>query len=735
MTKAKLILFLLFYPLSTLFSFGQGNVSLDGKQFKLNGSNYYPLILNYGVASVYNGSNYYMAPSHMYGLNNDYECINFNDCVANMQNDFNIIAGMGFNSIRIAGLYPLYVPGQGLVFPFSGHNLQGDLNMLVTQQNLNSNILPLYGKILEIANNTINNLTLDPSPLKVIFILTGRISDYSIPEQIAFQNFANDLSVYIENHSHSNALLAYDLMNEPCYHDTPIKTKQEACEMINQWYVTIKNNDPSHLITLGSCGIGDLLEFDPSIIKTDFLSLHTYPFWAPYENNMNPVDFQRAIDRTTVDMFWLNRNASVPWIIGEISLSADDINAPLQGIIAEGTELQQIDYANYSLDAACNCGGSGYSWWHFQDACHMSLNTPSSWYGLLRMCPLNGHQNGEKPVINNVFRVYQAPSDITTCDNCPVNYSSTYNPNLVYYNPFQHPVNSLNTVKGTITDQDGNPVKDAFIGGHTFVSDNGTPPPNTNDDIYDYHYTFTDENGYFEIIPYDFILPFDGEIANIHISAAGSERLNYGWCCNTIPTSHIINSTLNQLNFKYDAIINNISVPTTFTRNFKGYNTLTASNITIQSNANSNFTARNEVHLVSEFNANKFSEVHIFCSQTNSDCSDFSSFIMQYRIAKEDLTISKSEKEIEIDFHGTSEKPWLKIYPNPNGGSFNVSLISNDNQKMTTIKIMDVMGKEIERVLINASNYTFQLNDQPKGLYFLQLYSSNQSFFHKIIIQ
>jgi hypothetical protein len=341
---------------------------------------------------------------------------------------------------------------------------------------------------------------------------------------------------------------------------------------------------------------------------------------------------------------------------------------------------------------------------------------------------------GEKPVINDVFRIYNPPA-VSSCGTCPVSYSSSYDAAALFYNPYQHPANPARTITGAIIDQDGNAIKDVFLGGHTFVSDNGTPPPTTWDDIYDYHYTFTDENGHFEIIPYDYILPFDGEIVNIHISAAGAERLNYGWCCNTIPTNHIINCTLNQVNFTYDATINNIIVPATVTRNFKGYNSLTASNITIQANANSNFTARNDVHLMSEFNANTGSEVHIFCSPTISDCSDFSSFIMQYRIANDDLTESISEKEIELNFNGSSEIAWLKIYPNPNSGSFNVSLISKNNQKITTIKIVDVIGKEINTACVNASNYTFDLNDQPKGLYFLQVESSSQSFFKKIIIQ
>jgi len=48
---------------------------------------------------------------------------------------------------------------------------------------------------------------------------------------------------------------------------------------------------------------------------------------------------------------------------------------------------------------------------------------------------------------------------------------------------------------------------------------------------------------------------------------------------------------------------------------------------------------------------------------------------------------------------------------------------------------MDVVGKVISTALINESNYTFNLNDKPKGVYFLQVESSNQTFFKKIIIQ
>lgn len=94
-----------------------GLVTLEGKQFKLNGSNFYPRVINYEVeisspdpATTTWQSDGYITPFIAYGDNGGtasefYECADKTTCDNQLQNDFNYIAGMGFNTVRIAAFF------------------------------------------------------------------------------------------------------------------------------------------------------------------------------------------------------------------------------------------------------------------------------------------------------------------------------------------------------------------------------------------------------------------------------------------------------------------------------------------------------------------------------------------------------------------------------------------------------------------------------------------------------
>lgn len=82
----------------------QNYITLDGKQFKLNGANFYPVIMNYGVSSQYRlGSPnlHYLGNEKDYDMNWFSECNDQAGCSADRRRHFRQLKRKGFNTIRI----------------------------------------------------------------------------------------------------------------------------------------------------------------------------------------------------------------------------------------------------------------------------------------------------------------------------------------------------------------------------------------------------------------------------------------------------------------------------------------------------------------------------------------------------------------------------------------------------------------------------------------------------------
>jgi len=728
---------------------GTGYVTIQGKQFKLNGNNYYPMVMNYSIESVVHNSTYFISPDHSFNTSNDFECTNLSSCNGQIQNDFNYIAGMGFNAVRLA-IYPKYYPGTGFYLRFKCLDQSVCDSIIINPDDPYDPglhiLLSYYDDILARANATVNSVTSQNAPLKIIFILLGYHSDLNTTELSAWNDLFEAISAHIATASNNDALFAYDLINEPCYSVSPMKTKEDACNMINTWYSTINANDPDHLVTIGSCGYEDVTSFDPAILKLDFLSLHFYPDFQEYENRSLPSVQQTAITRSLNKVYWTQQNSALPFIIGETGFTAS-INYPdyatqIIPLGFNGSITDQATYALQTLNATCNCGSSGYSWWSYQDVSYSDPG-PSfggNFFGLLERNHAPESSAEKQPTVNN-FRNYTP--GIT--GSCPVDYSSTYNINKLYYNPYQHPSNPTKTITGTITDQNSTPIpiKDAYLLAWTDLGWTFDPTPPNPQFIWhsDLHYTFSDNNGYFEVIPYANILypaidiypAGTGNIVNITMSAAGAERINYGWCCNNITSN--ISCTLNKVN--YDVSINNHTVSNGTSENFQAKNTLTTSNIVIQSGATAEFKATNEIHLLPGFDAESGSDVHIYCTPVFLDCSNYSSFQMQ-RQANPYVTQSvetEITKEIEVNFKKINIENSLSVFPNPNSGIFTVELTGGDTiEKIHSITILDMMNRIIETHAINEKTYKLDLSSQPKGIYIIKVNDSSKTYNQKIII-
>lgn len=77
----------------------------------------------------------------------------------------------------------------------------------------------------------------------------------------------------------------------------------------------------------------------------------------------------------------------------------------------------------------------------------------------------------------------------------------------------------------------------------------------------------------------------------------------------------------------------------------------------------------------------------------------------------------------------------VEIYPNPSTGVFTIhsTIINNEEQ---FIEVYNMLGAKIHTsVKSKMPNYSFDLSQYPKGIYFVKLYQANKCTTHKIIVQ
>ena len=756
MIKTKLfilVLTLFLHVPKTFFGQGGGPVTLDGKQFKLNGANFYPMVMNYAVEltmpnnSGANGwPNSYVIPYIEYGVNNGpiggpgsyiFECTNSSQCEADILTDWNYLSTLNFNAIRVAGFYPKYQHNGGNPNFFFSIRETGSynweylpINLFVPNDPGLNFVLDQYEKVMELADQT---------GMKLIFNMIGQKSIFmQVPgpdnDEIDYYNkFLEHLAIRVAGSPYAHTVLAYDLWNEPCYFDkSENKTKENTCEIISQWYTTVKTHGSTPLVTIGTCGSGDNWFYDPAVLKVDFHSLHIYPDWRDFEDRTDPLIQQRAISRIFDELYWFNKISPVPWIIGEIGFAAS-VNLPVSPPQsnqngAHGTLLDQANFAQLVLDATCNSGGSGFSWWYFQDGWYFKDSPHEAHWGMLERGYATGVTVAEKPIVNT-FDSYTLPSAVSSCGPSPVSTASlqTYNPSLTYFNPYQHPANPTKTIKGYIVDQDGNPIANAYVGGHTMTYYHQTNPAK---ERHPYYRLFTAENGYFEITPEPFDLnspPHSllGELHTLFITPSGGERLKYSafWTpinastiMPTMNTSHLW--TLNRTNYTFDGMFQNINVANGESRDLEAGNSLTISDAMIFPGAIVNISAKQLVYVKSELHARLGSTTHIYCETTNIDCSNYNGYIMEYRMPGSAITNPRSTPQsINLKFTSFGTNLYsFNVFPNPANVSIN---LSSEVSKEITILLKNIMGQELTSFSFSKESGIIDVSHLAKGVYFL----------------
>lgn len=377
-------------------------VHLENSGFKLNGQNYYPMVLNYGVLIRKNSQNeYWVTPSHCYGNTNEFECHNKADCLDELKAHFQMVKDMGFNAIRLCGISPRYnldyfTNKTGKIYMTSW--LLDSCTSSVYSQCIQEEITPSVRTKMFSYINDVLDVAADRD-IKVLLLCGG-------PDTAIYrEKYADYLEALAINFRNNTTLLGYDLFNEPTYFSKMRNeglNKSQICSIVSSWISRMKAADPNHLITIGFTNSNTVYDWDPELIAVDFASFHPYGTFNQVGN----------------EIFWYADNITKPWIIGETGLPSDDTLT---------TYEEQKQFASIVSKRCIDCGGYGFSWWQYQDVWWGDYD--QNYFGLLNHNGITNTtvsglsvQGTPKPAVD-VFKNFSA---YIPNYNCPI-YTNYYN--------------------------------------------------------------------------------------------------------------------------------------------------------------------------------------------------------------------------------------------------------------------------------------------------------------------
>lgn len=116
---------------------------------------------------------------------------------------------------------------------------------------------------------------------------------------------------------------------------------------------------------------------------------------------------------------------------------------------------------------------------------------------------------------------------------------------------------------------------------------------------------------------------------------------------------------------------------------------------------------------------------------TADSCSNGSTLTGSITIAGIAYNVSQS---CTVGINEISNTNSFVIFPNP--FTSQTTILFDQEQKNTTIKIMDMLGKEIKTITFNGKQVTIEKGEMKSGIYFLQLIDANKNAVNrKIIVQ
>ena len=431
----------------------QGFVYIEDNVFKIDGHDFFPLMINYKVDVRMAGDDVVISPALYYDDNYKYESFTKDEMTEQFYSHMELMRDLGFNTVRLC-IDVIGSDENGRYYPSS----QGGIYL----KDKEKEILDGIEEALSIA---------DSLGMKVMLLLKPpfdrEVQDYII--------------AMLKYFSDNPTIFAYDFMNEPLYFDTENHNKKSAVEVVTKWRNFAKKHAPHHLFTIGFSEPIEVFEWDPSMIPVDFVQIHTYhPLRIPNE------------------IWWYSNYCGKPWIIGEISLPADNDSI---------TYEQQAYFVKEAYQYVIDCGGIGFGWWEFQDHINPKLNFEANYSGLLN------HEGVTKTKSGKEIKGTLKPAALEFIKLSQLKPKNTHTSKELRRDNYFNMLGYENyVVKGKITN-DGKPVEGAAIRGwnqYWIVGMN----------------TFSDENGEFTLYSNDSCMHFEISAPSLENVKFGSEKLN-----------------------------------------------------------------------------------------------------------------------------------------------------------------------------------------------------------------
>jgi hypothetical protein len=153
-------------------------------------------------------------------------------------------------------------------------------------------------------------------------------------------------------------------------------------------------------------------------------------------------------------------------------------------------------------------------------------------------------------------------------------------------------------------------------------------------------------------------------------------------------------------------------------------------NVVIDNGANAEFIAGEKIRFLPGFSANAGSYVSAVITSNGSFCEPpVSSIVENYEPDNE-----KGAPDITTDEENSEnfELANLKVYPNPNNGSFNVVL---ENVSFPSLLLIyNAIGEKVFQSAVDTNSKTINLASKKSGIYFVMVVDNDNQLTKKIII-
>lgn len=386
---------------------GEGFVYLDEGVFKVDGKEFFALMLNYKVGMMDFDGDLVFSAAKYYDNPDVYEPATKEEARDQFDGHMQLIKELGFNTVRLC-----------IDVIFSDDNGEH-----YRTQNGRVYLKKETDKIVDAVESMISIVA--SHDLKVMLLLKP-----SWDAELADFNAA-----VMDRLSENPAIFAFDLMNEPLYFDIEKnRTKCDAVRVATEWVKNAKTHAPNHLMTIGFAEPIEVFSWDPSVLPVDFVEIHTYhPLSIPNET------------------WWYSHYIGKPWMIGETSLPADNDSV---------TYRQQMLFAEQACQYVVDCGGIGFGWWEFQDIpVTYNMNYEGTFSGILNHEGTTMTEDGH--VIQGTLKpVAQTFSKMKDLKKGKPKKSVNYYNNFGYYNA---------VIKGHIVDDETDePVEGAAVRGWNY---------------------------------------------------------------------------------------------------------------------------------------------------------------------------------------------------------------------------------------------------------------------------